>query len=74
MKDTAKKTLKLFKCVDHNSHFAAPVASIIIAEDQKKAHDLLLAALREKGIPDAPFSLVEVERKPAAHILADGDV
>lgn len=68
--------MKLFTCTDHPGHWDIPVASVIVAESEGQARELLDAALRERGLdPKAePYTLQEIDLSVTQTIvLCDGD-
>ena len=66
--------MKLFTCVDHDSHYPVGVASVVIAEDKEKAYYLLAVELTENGLLPDNFTLQEVDfSKEKAIILRDGN-
>ncbi len=74
---TVNKTgLKLFTCTDHDSHCIG-VASIVLAESEQQARELLDAALIEQGLKPyelEAYTLTEVDQTTAqAMVLRNGD-
>lgn len=69
--------MKLFTCVDHDCVYPVGVASIVIAENEAQARELLDAALVERRLSPSsvePYTLVEVAlTAPQAVVLRDGD-
>lgn len=67
--------MKLYKCTDHAQFNPVGCASIVLAENTKEAHRLLRSALRARGLPDKPFTLLELplDKGPYAWILCDGE-
>lgn len=65
---------RLFTCVDHDHIYPVGVASIVIADDETEAHDILQKALDERGLGTEYFSLQEVSLENSiAIILRDGN-
>ena len=71
------KKLKLFTCLDHDTHWPIGGASIIIAEDKRQARRLLDEALDQKDLKtfqQDPYTLKQVRMdKAIAIILRDGE-
>lgn len=66
--------MRLFACTDHPGFWPVGVASIVVAEDEQQATDLLLAALEARRLRVASFTLTEIDlTTPSAIILCDGD-
>ena len=66
--------MKVFTCIDHDTKWPVGGASIIVAEDKRKARGLLNSALRDQGLDIKGYSLQEVDIKtPGVTILNDGD-
>jgi len=70
--------MRVFTCIDHDCVYPVGVASVVVAEDEQQAVELLNAALVERGLspstPDNPDTFVEVDlTKPMAIVLRDGD-
>ncbi len=69
--------MKLYTCTDHDCHWPVGVASIVIAEDEKQAIELLdieLKRHRLKGHNKEPYTFAEVKQStPVAIVLLDGD-
>lgn len=71
-----KDGLKLFTCTDHDSHCIG-VASIVVADSEAQARDLLDAALIEQGLKPyelEAYTLTDVDQTTAqAMVLRNGD-
>lgn len=66
--------MKLFTCTDHDSIWPVGVASIVLAESEDNARELLTAELCERSLGNKPFTLQEVAiDKPQAIVLKDGN-
>lgn len=67
--------MKVFTCTDHEGFWPVGVASLVVAEDQTKAAQLLMDALVKEGINQVdPFHLEEIDvTRPQAVILHNGD-
>lgn len=69
--------MRLFVCTDHDLHYPVGCASVVLAEDEEQARDLLDAQLRKhglKGHADEPYTLQELDLStPQAVVLNDGE-
>ena len=66
--------MKVYTCIDHNTHYPVGGASIVIAEDKKRAKQLLNKELKEHGLEPNDYSLQEIDISIAhAIVLNDGD-
>lgn len=69
--------MRLFVVTDHDSYWPVGSASVIVAENEKQAHNLMDAALVADGLKpwlDDPYTLVEISLdKPQAKILVNGE-
>lgn len=66
--------MKVFTCNDHEGYWPVPTASVIIAENEKEARDMLHEQLLEKGLNKEDFTLVEVNTSIKQVItLSDGE-
>lgn len=66
--------MNIYTCTDHKGHYPVGVASVIIAENERQARQLLHAELLVRGLESIDFTLHELEGdKCAAYILRDGD-
>jgi len=67
--------LRLWTCTDHATHYPVGGASVVVAETEEAARELLRAALSADGLDpdDEPFTLREVSlERPAAVVLCNG--
>jgi hypothetical protein len=67
--------LRVWTCIDHEYFFPFGCASVVVAETEDQARDLLWAELATQGLTSrAPFTLqpLDIER-PNAVLLCDGD-
>lgn len=66
---------RLWVCTDHPTHWPVGGASIVMANSEAEARDLLSAALRENCLdPSEGFSLLELNWSiPFARVLCDGN-
>jgi hypothetical protein len=66
--------LNVYTCTDHDGHWVG-VASVVVAETEDIARDLLKAELRGHGLnADLPFTLRRINiAHPRAFVLQDGD-
>jgi hypothetical protein len=69
--------MKVFTSTDHEAFYVGG-ASVVIAESEAEARELLTASLNSIGLPKRPehrdFTLQEVDiSKPQAIVLHDGD-
>ena len=68
--------MKLFTCTDHDAHWVGG-SSVVVAEDEAEATQLLDAKLAEHGLKpraEVPYALTERDiSKPVAFVLDDGD-
>ena len=71
--------MKLYTCIDHIHHWPVGVASVVLAENENQARELLVEALTKQGfsrqeIVETGFTLDRVPlTKPTAIVLHDGD-
>lgn len=71
--------MRVFVCTDHEGFWPVGTASVVIAENEEQARELLTIALRNRmmngqGLDSLPFTLQEISSsEPAAHILRDGN-
>jgi hypothetical protein len=67
----------VFVCTNHDGHWPVGVASVVVAENDVRARNLLDAKLKEHGLRDSdesPYDLRRVDcTKEAALVLHDGD-
>jgi hypothetical protein len=68
-------TMKVFICIDHDGHWPVGVASVVAAQDEEQARELLAAELRTFGLkPERGFTLQALDLSaPRARVLNDGD-
>ena len=66
--------LNVYTCTDHEGHWVG-VASVVVAETEEIAKDLLIAELAEHGLKQTkPFTLRRINTAhPKAFVLQDGD-
>ncbi|WP_068018941.1 hypothetical protein [Rhodoplanes sp. Z2-YC6860] len=66
--------MNIYTCVDHDGHWVG-VASVIVAETEDQARDLLVAELATHGLDQTkPFTLRRINADaPKAFVLQDGD-
>jgi hypothetical protein len=69
--------MRVWVVKDHNSHYPVGAASVIVAENEKQAYNLLDAALIADGLKPHikdPYTLIELSLDtPQAMILVNGD-
>lgn len=69
--------MPVFVCTDHDYHYPVGVASVIVANDEAKARELLDEALRGRGLfghDRKPYTLRPINLLSAgALILNDGN-
>jgi hypothetical protein len=67
--------LNVYTCTDHAGHWPAGVASVVVAETEDMARDLLAAELKTHGLDETkPFTLRRINTAhPKAFVLLDGD-
>lgn len=69
--------MRIYVCLDHDGHWPVGVASLVFANDEDQARQLLDEQLRVahlKPYADEPYTLVEMELFPArAMVLLDGE-
>lgn len=69
--------LRLWICTDHDHHYPVGCASVVVAETEEAARQLLDRALLAAGLkpsPIYPYTLQEVPLgEPQAVILCDGN-
>jgi hypothetical protein len=64
----------LFTCTDHDGHYPVGVASIVVAESEAEARQLLGSKLLLEGLKPDAYTLSPVdESRPQAIILANGN-
>lgn len=67
--------MKVFTCDDHKGYWPVPTASVVIAKNEKEAHEMLKKELKEThGIEDDDFTLKELNpKKRQVEVLSNGD-
>lgn len=69
--------MKLYVCNDHDGFWPVGVASVVLAESEDQARELLDAELQKRGLRshiDEPYTLEQVpQTKPKALVLCDGN-
>lgn len=67
--------LRVWTCVDHDTHSPLGGASVVVAATAETARPLLVEALRQNGITDSnKFTLQELDlSRPNAIVLIDGN-
>lgn len=66
--------MKLYICTDHKGLWPVPTASIVLAENEGEARSMLIKELRDQGIDDEGFTLIEVDiNQKQAIVLNNGD-
>lgn len=66
--------MRVWICSDFEGFWPVGTASIVMAESSEQARALLQAALKERGLPESEFTLIEVDlTTPHAIILRDGN-
>lgn len=67
--------MQIYVCDDHEGHYPAGVCSVIVAEHEDQAKDLLRAELRSHGLdPNKRFTLRRLNtNEPRAFVILDGD-
>lgn len=67
--------MKIFVCTDHDVHWPVGGASVVVAEDEHQAAEMLRQELNRHGLNgNKPFTLQEIDiTTPQAIVLCDGD-
>lgn len=66
--------LRLWTCTDHDGYYPVGTASIVLAETEEAARELLRIELIDRNLLSYDFNLTEVPLdKPQAVVLRDGD-
>jgi hypothetical protein len=67
--------MRVWTCRDHDGHWPVGTASVIVAESEEQAQDLLKAELRAQELnPEEPFTLQELNTAtPCVRVLRDGE-
>lgn len=71
-----RRETRTFYATDHDRHSPLGVATVVMAEDEQRARELVDAALYERGLRDsdsAPYTLEELLPNTAV-VLGDGDL
>jgi hypothetical protein len=67
-------SLKVFTCTDHKGHWPVGVASVVVADSETGARQLLDRELRLHGLAPSDYTLQEISTElPRAFVLTDGD-
>ena len=67
--------MSVYICKDHDYFWPVGVCSVVVADDEHEAKELLSAALHERGLDETkPFTLqvIDIYAKKA-HIILDGE-
>lgn len=67
--------LNVYTCTDHDGFYPVGVASVVVAETEEIARDLLKTELKEHGLDyHKPFTLRRINTAhPKAFVLLNGD-
>lgn len=66
--------MRLWVCTDHDCHYPVGCASIVLADYETTARELLDAALIQHGLKPDNYTLTEIPLdQPRALVLNDGD-
>jgi len=67
--------VQVYVCDDHDGHYPVGVCSIVVAEHEDQARDLLRAELRSRGLDaNKRFTLRKLNTaEPRAFVILDGD-
>ena len=69
--------MRVYVCTDHDHHYPVGVASVVIAETENQARDLLDVQLRAHGLQphaEEPYTLEPLDLSQAqAVVLRDGN-
>lgn len=67
--------MNVYTCTDHEGLYPVPVASVVVANSEAEARELLTAELREHGLKQKhPFTLRQIQtERPQAFVLSNGD-
>ena len=73
--ESSDMALRLWTCTDHEIFYPVGGASVVVAETEAEARELLFQALDDKGLRGKlPFVLHEIKLdKSFAYILQDGN-
>lgn len=66
--------MNVYTCTDHEGHWVG-VASVVVANDEDQARELLIAELKTHGLVQGKsFNLRRIDTsEPRAFVLQDGD-
>ncbi len=67
--------MKVWTCTDHDGHWPVGVASVVVADTEDQARELLKAEIKEHGLDHhKPFTLRRINTsRPKAFVLQNGD-
>jgi len=70
--------MKVYTCTDHDEHWPVGVASVIVANNEEEAKQLLDLALMEQGLDtfdeEDPYTLEELDIiEPGVLMLCNGE-
>jgi hypothetical protein len=67
--------MNIYTCTDHDGFYPVGAASVVVANTEDEARQLLVAALNDHGLKgEKPFILRRINiNTPRAFILVDGD-
>lgn len=66
--------LKVFTCNDHDGFYPVGVASVIVAQTEEEAAELLKVELRKRELGTDDFTLIELDMSISrAVVLQDGN-
>jgi hypothetical protein len=69
--------MNVYTCKDHDGHFPVGVASIVVADSEDEAREILDAELKANGLKPfarCPYTLVSLSTSsPKAIVLNNGD-
>jgi len=70
--------MKVYTCTDHDGHWPVSVASVIVANNEEEAKQLLDLALMEQGLDtfdeEDPYTLEELDIiEPGVLMLCNGN-
>lgn len=67
--------MNVYVCSDHDGHWPVGVCSVVVAEDEAYARELLALELRTHGLkPEKGFTLRRLNTEVArAFVILDGD-
>lgn len=68
------KNLTVFTCNDHAGYYPVGAASVVVAEDERKARAMLSEQLKSMGINGEDFTLEPLDvTNSHVKVLLDGD-